>query len=821
MPNPKPRIESVKRAPAAVLSICLAMTALGASVVGCEGTEESEGLCTSTDQFFAEKVWAPMMSQVCYQCHNGTGAASDTQFVLRASSEAGYLETNLNVVKQVAELERNGQSLILLKPTVKVAHEGGEVLHEGTPEYTNLEKLVQMLKDGNACKTNKASFFAGVALASPKVTLRKATLAIAARVPTDDEMKQVEEKGFNAFGTILDNLMTEEPFFDRIRESYNNQFLTDQYLSEEGLDLLGGRPDEENPEENVNYYNPYWFAGMNGDQAAAQFYGARNADEVEDKLMRQTIIGVAKEPLELIAHVVRFNRPFTEVLTADYFMVNPMSAKAYNVAATFANEADVNEWQEARIDGIPHAGVLTSRMWLERHPTTPTNRNRHRARMVFYDWLGTDILKTAERPLDPTKITDHNPTMNNPACIVCHNNIDPIAGAFENYQASDRDELQRQIGNDDGTRLDFGQADYMPGFTWYQDMRPPGMGSETIPYEELGRSLPWLAQRVTKDQRFPLAVVYQAFRAFIGQEPMLPPTDNSDPEFNAKFQAYLGQYYALSEIADNFVKSNYNFKQIIKDLVMSPYFRGENVSEKTVASQVEKFQEIGTAHLLTPEELDRKVYNVLGYDFSEGDDRGRRSFLLDDERYRLLYGGMNSTDVTTRIHDPNGVMANVAERMGNRIACELVPQDFALPKEQRKWFTDVDAAFAPKDASGFEVSGAVTAIKENIRKLHYKILGEDLAVNDPEIERTYQLFLAAWDGGFKAIQQPQQQDENGNDIGEGTSLPGECTPDFNSATGTYFTDEERGALAEDALYTKRAWMAVFTYLVTDYKFLYE
>lgn len=812
MPNPKPRIESVTRAPAVVLSICLAVTALGAGIVGCEGSEESEGLCTSTEQFFAEKVWAPSVSQICLQCHNPTGAANATQFVLHASSEAGYLEANLNVVKQVAELEKDGKSLILLKPTGGIAHEGGKVLKEGSEQYENLAKLVQMLKEGNSCKTNKAGFFAGIALANPKVTLRKSTLAIAARLPTDEEVKAVEAKGFDALGPILDQLMTEEPFYDRIRESYNNQFLTDQYLQDDALDLLGGEPDPDDPQENANYYNPYWFRGMNS-VANAQFYGASNADSVEDTLEGLTRYGVAREPLELIAHVVRNNLPFTEVLTADYMMVNPMSAKAYNVEASFNNEADPNEWVEARITNLPHAGVLTSRMWLERHPTTPTNRNRHRARMVIYDWLGTDILKTAERPLDPTKITDHNPTMNNPSCTVCHAQLDGPAGAFANYQGIDAQDQDR----------DFGQADYFPDFVWYQDMRPPGFGGDAIQYEDLGRSLPWLANKVTKDPRFPLAIVYQAFRAFVGQEPMLPPTDNSDPEFNAKFQAYLGEYYALSEIADNFVKSNYNFKQILKDLVMSPYFRGENVADNAAESQVEKFQEIGTAHFLTPEELDRKISNVVGTGWAYSRDDNYVPFLARDDQYRLLYGGINSVDVTNRIHDPNGVMANVVERMGNELACKVVPADFSMPKEQRRFFTDVEAAFAPKDANGFEVSAAVTGIKENIRKLHYQILGEDLAINDPEIERTYQLFLSVWEPGSKAINEPGAGEDppEGQPRTEGKQVPYACGPEMNPKTGVYYTEEEQNAARQDDLYTKRAWMAVFSYLITDYKFIYE
>jgi hypothetical protein len=180
----------------------------------------------------------------------------------------------------------------------------------------------------------------------------------------------------------------------------------------------------------------------------------------------QTAAGVAREPIELIVHVVRNNKPFSEVLTADYMMVNPFSSRAWLGGLPFQNEADPNEWLPMQRAGVPLAGVLTSVAWLNRHPTTPTNRNRHRARQVFFDWLGTDILKTAERPLDPTKITDHNPTMNNPSCTVCHKQLDPIAGLFQNYQAVEED------GN---------QHDYYPEFVWYQDMDPPASARRPWP----------------------------------------------------------------------------------------------------------------------------------------------------------------------------------------------------------------------------------------------------------------------------------------------------------------------------------------------------
>ena len=801
MPNPKPRIASptkdrgtrqLRGAPTAVLSMALAATAIGAVVSGCGGDEETEGICTSTEQFFAEKVWAPTISTTCIACHNPTGAAKDTSFVLAASSEAGYLETNLQVIRQVAELERSGQSLILLKPSGGLAHEGGTVLASGSEGYQNLERLVQMLKEGNECETNKASFFAGVELAGPEVTLRKMTLALAARIPTDAEIAAVEKDGFDAFGAILDQLMTEEPFFERLRENYNNLFLTDQYITQENaVDFL-----ESGSEDEGNYYNPRWYEGLEGDEEAARYYGVQDPFEVDDVLRRRTVAAVAREPIELITHVVRNNRPFSEVLTADYMMLNPYSAKAWGVTGVeFANEADPYEWKPYyRSDAVPLAGILTSVVWLNRHPTTPTNRNRHRARMVYFDWLGTDILKTAERPLDPTQITDHNPTMNNPACTVCHAQLDPIAGAFLNYQGIDADG-------------DFGQADYLADYVWYQDMRPPGFGSETISFEDQKRGLPWLAKRVTEDPRFPLAVVYQAFRAFVGQEPMLPPADPSDPEFNAQFQAYLGQYYALSEIADNFAKSNFNFKQIVKDLVMSPYFRALNASPNAAAEQVEKFGEIGTAHLLTPEELDRKIISVFGIPWrGEGGDQ-----LLNDNRYRILYGGINSADVTQRIKQPNGVMANIIELMGNEMACRLVAPEFAIPAAERRFFGSIEPTFAPRDANGFEVSSAVAGIKETIRELHYKILGEKLEPNDPEVERTYKLFLDTWDAGYAAVQAGEEAEE----------LDWECGANRNYLTGAAFDEETAWETRGDALYTKRAWMAVFTYLITDYKFIHE
>ena len=44
-----------------------------------------------------------------------------------------------------------------------------------------------------------------------------------------------------------------------------------------------------------------------------------------------------RAPLELIAHVAENDLPYTEILTANYVMANPMAAEAFGAATTFEN----------------------------------------------------------------------------------------------------------------------------------------------------------------------------------------------------------------------------------------------------------------------------------------------------------------------------------------------------------------------------------------------------------------------------------------------------------------------------------------------------
>jgi hypothetical protein len=87
---------------------------------------------------------------------------------------------------------------------------------------------------------------------------------------------------------------------------------------------------------------------------------------------------LAREALEHIAFVVRNGKPFHEIITSDYMAMNPFTARIYGVDdIAWADPLDPKEFHEGRAPGIPHAGILSSPMFLNRFPTTATNRNRH------------------------------------------------------------------------------------------------------------------------------------------------------------------------------------------------------------------------------------------------------------------------------------------------------------------------------------------------------------------------------------------------------------------------------------------------------------
>lgn len=755
---------------------------LGASA--CSGSGSGEGGCVSTRTYFEQEVWSSFMASNCTKCHTPDGVAvteHKAKLVLEPPTYPGFIDANLATLKEVSKIQYENQSELLLKPLGKMGHVGGAVLQEGSAEYKALTELVSRLGGGDSCGDAPSGALNLVSTLDAPATLRKASLGLNGRLPTAAEGDAVSKGGDAALDAALDVLMKEDAFYDRIQELWNDILLTDRFL---GYDRAA-----------LDFMND------------TDYPGTRPYRDDKDPLHdspEHTLVNnaIAREPLDLINYIIRNDRPFSEILTADYTVVNPYSAKAYSVKdATFKDATNTQEVVQAHVslgDGtaVPHAGVLSTPAFLNRWQTTPTNRNRGRARRLFLFFLATDVLKLAERPVDATKVTaEENPTLNATTCTVCHKVIDPVAGGFRNYGEQDYEHFNAKQD-------------------WHDDMFPAGFGEAKMDPASYTKGLQWLGQKMVNDPRFAVGTVYTVYKGLTGHEPLPYPRNSDDASFAEKLEAWTAQDTFFRQTADAFQKSKFNFKTVVKAIVKSPYYRGAQGDPVAVYQQ----QDVGTAHLLTPEMLNRKIDAVTGYRWRKPYDWAKpHDWLLED--YKLLYGGMDSNDVPSRLVSPNSLIASVSGVMSNELACRLTAFDFTRTKpaasEVSPWYPDfskkdvrhffpyVDITEAP-ESSGHTVDGSVENIKKNIQYLHALLLGEKLDLNDPEIERTYQLFLDTW----------HELNMSGD-----KSLRWECSGRWNPEDGTDLAKEVQ--IGDDPNFTIRSWMAVVSYLLSDWRFLYE
>jgi hypothetical protein len=761
---------------ASFISIMVAASAAAAGLNGCFSSTDGDSTtgCLDNRQYFEREIWGRFMQANCAKCHTPGGIAVDqgSKLLLQNAAYPGFVDQNLATLTEISKISYEGRSELLQKPLGKMNHGGGKVLDEGSDDYNRLATLVARLGQSSdpSCGV-QVSPLANVQTLTPLATLRKASIDLAGRLPNQQEIEAVRAGGEAALDGALDGLMKEDVFFERVREMYNDLMLTDR-----GMQYSGAA---------INFTNPELYPGL------AIFNDPNYYSDPRRPLVNRAI---AREPLDLIAYVVRKERPFTEVLTAPYAVVNPYSALAYGVdVSSFADPTNYNDWKEVQVTyqgktpgPVPHAGVLSTPAFVNRWQTTPTNRSRARARRVYQFFLATDVLKIADRPVDASKLTAiQNPTMNSEFCNVCHKTLDPLAGAFRGWDENDYERFSTQD-------------------QWHSDMEAPGFGGEKMDPTYYTKALQWAAPKVASDPRFSLGAAYVAYQGLTGRKPISYPTDSASPDYASKIQGWEVQDAFFRDVAAKFTASKFNFKSLVKLIVLSPYYRGTGYNGALPANAAAALADLGIGELLSPEALNRKIVAVTGAHWRKDYDyASQHDYLVED--YPILFGGIDSDSVVERTRVPNSIMASVVSRMANEQSCRLTAFDFTRPQAERRFFKNVKLDQVPMSA-GAEVPGSIAAIKENIRYLHELLLGEDLSVTDPEIERTYQVFLGTWKELSGAA-----KPETGLDYG--------CWGRSDPQTGVALPDAS--AIHDDKNFTVRAWGAVFTYLLSDWKFTHH
>ena len=154
---------------------------------------------------------------------------------------------------------------------------------------------------------------------------------------------------------------------------------------------------------------------------------------------------------------------------------------------------------------------------------------------------------------------------------------------------------------------------------------------------------------------------------------------------------------------------------------------------------------------------------------------------------------MDSDGNSTRSDQMNAMMSTVVERLANEMACRVVVYEFSAPAVSRTLFPLVEVDTTPVSDD--------QAFRDNVVLLHDRVFGETLSSTDAEIDRTVALFEE-----IRALRIAQGR-------GEWLSFGGSyCNAPFW---------QDSSLVANDPDHELRGWTAVLTYMLGDYKFLYE
>jgi hypothetical protein len=437
---------------------------------------------------------------------------------------------------------------------------------------------------------------------------------------------------------------------------------------------------------------------------------------------------VVQAPVRLIEHVVLEDRPYTEIVTADYTYADDNVATIWGLPY----QADGEAWQETRYeDGRPHAGILSDSFLFTRHSTTFSNKSRGRANAISRALLCYDFL-SREIPIDSTiDLADPEAVANaveqNPACVSCHQTLDPLAAYFSSfYPIYVPSQLDR-----------YPFSSFEPAFTQLFRAADPGyFGIATGDLRDLGAS-------IAADPRFTLCAA-KRFYSHLAQ------VDLSDVP-NA----------LASELQSVLIDSGMSAKALLKAVVMSDAFRVSHAKQDAPAEVADE-----TRGLLRvrPSALARSVERLTGFrwrthlpiDIGTGGQVGEIDLMEDSFfGFEVLAGGMDGVSVTQPSTTTSATTTLVAESLASLAAEHVVEADLRESDKSRRHLLSLVDASTTDEASvraqlvdlslllyGQKIAAEDTAITE-ASALFFDVLGPSSAPVPRQIERAWEITLYA------------------------------------------------------------------------------
>ncbi|MCB9706453.1 MAG: DUF1588 domain-containing protein [Myxococcales bacterium] len=401
---------------------------------------------------------------------------------------------------------------------------------------------------------------------------------------------------------------------------------------------------------------------------------------------------IMEAPLRLVEHIVVNDRPYTEIVTADYTLADNIVATVWGLD----HSGTKGKWEETSWQGKrAHAGVLSDSWLFTRHSSTVTNANRGRANamsraLLCYDFLDRDIeLDPSVNLADPNVVAEA--VQSNQACAACHQALDPMASFFSGYLPNYTPALIPYP-------LDMWVEGLFP-ILFKVNMRDPAF------FGAPGDDLADLGDLIADDPRFSLCAA-RRFYAYFHQVEL-----DDVPLAEA------------SALQSTLVEGGFQVKPMIKELVLSDAFRvaeGERGRKQARPIQLAALIDDLTGFRWR---TDLSAFGVGVID------------LMDDSLigYHVLAGGIDSLFVTRPSNTPSATTSLVLQGIARNAANIVVTADFAqADKGKRRLLTLVDAG-TRDDAT----------LRDQLVALHRRLYGEALAADDPVIDASLELLKGA------------------------------------------------------------------------------
>ena len=500
---------------------------------------------------------------------------------------------------------------------------------------------------------------------TPVQHLTRASLALRGMRPSLEDMRAVEADK-EALPAIIDRYLQSPAFADTIMELHNETLLTRIEVPQFTYPAIG---------------------------------------PLLGKTARQMNDGKFDEPLRLIQDIVMNDRPYTQIVTANYTMTNDVTAAMWGMTHTGAATA----WTRSELpDARPRLGILSSNALYDRYRSAGFNFNRGRANnisraLLCHDFLQGDIMVDTNVDLaDPDVVA--NAVVQNSSCAGCHQTLDPLASYL---------------------------------FTFRNSLPPVSVDVYPVTYYSPATANRWM----TANKRPPMF-----FGLSTGNMQGLGTAIANDPRFARCTALRFASYFTevaqgdvsgawVARLQKALVDSNWNAKALAKAVVLSDEFR---LSHDTRAEEAETL--VG-ALKVRPEQLHRMIRDLTGFNWSttstlnlRGMDYGTANLLESDFLgFRVLAGGIDSYFVTEYVHTMNATSSLVAKSAAAAAADFVVERDLLAAATDRTLFVEADVDTADPGR-----------IRAQLAYLHARIYGELVDPDSPEVDETLALYTDAF-----------------------------------------------------------------------------